>query len=363
MSPVPQFGRRRAVLGLGAALTLAAGAARSPDAGSRPVVEALAGLAEREYPDVQLAAQMARTLRAKLRAGAYRDLATTALAQALTADLRAVARDEHLTVTYDPVEAATRTAVDAPPQPAAPPTRASPGPRAREVFEPQAYGVAAIRRLNGNIGLLTIDNFPPLYDLVKARYGAAMSLLSDTWGLIVDLRTNGGGAGDSPGELMSYFFDREPFVLSRVEWRRYPTEEARTTRALAGPNYGELRPVFVTVSSETFSAAEWVAYELQAHGRAAVVGQRTRGGGNPGDFFNLGSGFEAFMPQGRGYCVATGRSWEGTGVLPDIAAEPGATLRAAHRAAVNAALAQTRDTERISVLRAALEAGPGDEPG
>ena len=230
---------RRAALAFLAALSPTAAFAQANDAG--PVVRELADLVAAEYPDPRAAAAMARLLRRRLQAGRYMGLDNTALAERLTGDLRAVISDQHLNVRFDPLDAAdrqrfSRVAPDAPP-----PVPRTPSVRARAVFEPENYGIAGVRRLPGNIGLISIDSFAPLYDVVKERYGAAMGLIADTYAAIIDLRDNGGGHPSSASYLMSYFFDRDPFVLDRMVWRRLPSEENRTTRDLLGAVYGERR--------------------------------------------------------------------------------------------------------------------------
>ena len=324
------------------------------------VVLSLAKLVEREYPDPVLAAAMAANLRQGLRARRYAMPDPRAFAERLTTDLRAVGRDEHLKVTYDPAQADRRMAVTAAP---APPkaTPKEPSVRARAIFAPEGYGIVKAELLAGNIGLLRIDNFVPLYDLVRQRLGAAFTLLGDSWGLILDLRNNGGGTSDTPAHLISYLFDRPPFVLNRMIWRNQPEDRIETTRDLAGKPYGERRPVIVATSHSTFSAAEAVAYSLQSTKRATIVGEITRGGANPGDFFNLGGGFEAFCPQGQAVDSVTGKNWEGVGVQPDVRTAPADTLRTAHRIAVEHALAATSDGDTIETLRDALKSGPYPE--
>ncbi|WP_309661465.1 S41 family peptidase [Sphingomonas sp.] len=322
------------------------------------VAETLADLVEREYPDPLLARAIATGIRREMRSNRYSMTDPQAFAAALTADLRKPGHDEHLKVTYDPKDAAMRTSAKAAPAPANPPSPKTPSLRAKAVFGPQGYGVIKAELLEGNIGLLRIDNFVPLYDLVKERIGHAIDLLSDSWAMILDLRHNGGGTSDTPAYLLSYFFDRPPFLLNRMVWRRQPEERIETTRNIIGPSYGESRPLIAAISSETFSAAEAVAYSLQSTKRATIVGQTTRGGANPGDFFDIGQGFVAFCPQGQAVDAVTGRNWEGTGVIPDVPTSPQDILRIAHCTAVQKALAQAKDSDAISQLKGALKSGP-----
>lgn len=300
------------------------------------LARSLAELVDLEYPDADAAHALATTLRNNARRGAYRSLTPATLAERLTTDLRASIHDEHLRVTYEPNEADMRSPIQRGAPTPASPAPATPSQRARDIFGPENYGVKSARVMPENIGVLEVDNFAPLYDITCEKFGAAMTLLSDTRALLLDLRANGGGNASSSNYLTSYFFDRDPFLLSRMIWRRSPVEENRTTRDLVGPNYGEQRPVFVLTSRQTFSAAEAVAYDLQSLGRARVVGENTRGGANPGDFFNIGQGFVAFMPQGHAQSARTGGNWDGVGVHPDIEASADTALEVAHRVAIEA---------------------------
>jgi retinol-binding protein 3 len=358
-NPIRFSSRRRHLLqGAGAVTLLAASPAWAWSGRYDKMVKTVADLVERDYPDPTLARQIAAGVRNKLRSNRYAISDPNVLARTLTEDLRQLGHDQHLAVTYDLAHAQDRTPATAPPATSSPPTPKNPSARARAVFEPEGYGLSKVELLAGNIGLLQIDNFVPLYDLVRARIGAAMELLSNSWGLILDLRTTGGGTSDTPAYLVSYFFDRPPFVLNRMVWRHQPEERIETSQDLVGPRYGEGRPLIVTTSPDTFSAAEAVAYGLQSTRRATIVGQRSRGGANPGDFFNVGDGFVAFCPQGRAIDMATGGNWEGVGVQPDIVTSPADTLRVAHRTAVERAKVQAKDADTIEALDDALKTGP-----
>lgn len=353
-----ELGRRNLLAIAGCSALLATAPAVARQAQNTNVVATLALLVEREYPDATTARNLATMLRTNLRNGRYRSLRREQLADRLTADMREFAHDKHLKVEFDPEDAKLRTPALA--GTAAKPyeTPRTPSPNARAVFAPQGYGIVKAELLEGNIGVLQVDTFAPLYDLVRARIASAMDILSDSFALILDLRRNGGGTADSPAYLLSYFFDRDPFVLNRLVWRNLPPEVIQTTRDLIGRSYGEKRPLIVATSGSTFSAAEAVAYSLQSTKRATIVGQRTRGGANPGDYFSIGDGFVAFCPQGRAIDGVTGGNWEGTGVVPDVTAEPAVILNIAHRVAATQALAQATAPDAIDLLRKAIASGP-----
>jgi C-terminal processing protease CtpA/Prc len=76
--------------------------------------------------------------------------------------------------------------------------------------------------------------------------------------------------------------------------------------------------LYILTGQQTFSAAEEFAYNLQALGRAKVVGERTGGGAHPGRTHRIINQFEVFIPNGRAINPITKTNWEGVGVEPDI---------------------------------------------
>ncbi|MFD3676239.1 S41 family peptidase [Streptomyces sp. NPDC058613] len=71
-------------------------------------------------------------------------------------------------------------------------------------------------------------------------------------------------------------------------------------------------------SSATFSGGEDVAYTLQAHGRAVVIGETTRGGAHPTVRHAVTVHVQVTVPSARTVNTVTGTNWEGVGVLPDV---------------------------------------------
>jgi hypothetical protein len=329
---------RRSVLGLAVA-TLVPTAVRAADASQRrEVARRLAEIVRREYQDPARGEAMAAALEARLAGGAYdAEMGDAAFASALTAHLQAAAPDRHLAVMANVGSAMPELSAD-------------------PVFSVrQNYGVQAVRRLGGNVGLIEL-NFAPgmrFSDAILDRYAAAMALVRDTRALLVDLRRHMGGEPETVAYFVSYFFDRAPFVVNRIRHRNKPTVDYRTVALPRGPKYGERRPVFVLTSADTFSGGEELAYDLQATGRARIVGDRTGGGANPNEAFDIGRGFGALIPVGAAVNPVTGGNWEGIGVKPDVEVEAAKALDSAWRLALEAALAQaTSDDDRSSIAQA-----------
>jgi len=240
--------------------------------------------------------------------------------------------------------------------------RGVPAPAVDAVFAVKVnYGVQAVRRLAGNVGLIELNFFParkfgePLLD----RYAAAMTLVRDTRALIVDVREHMGGDPATVAYVASYFFERPSFVVNRIRYRPERIEEYATTAAPRGGRYGERRPVFVLTSANTFSGGEELAYDLQATRRARIVGEVTGGGANPNEAFDLGGGFVAYVPNGAAINPITRTNWEGAGVAPDVRVDAAKAQASAQRLALEAALAQATDDAERASIREALVAMKG----
>ena len=307
-----RFTRRLILAGIGGVPLLAPRSLLASSFDADAVVTALAESTRRLYQDEQVANRMADRLLAEVERGSFR-LAGSAnqLAAQLNKQIAAISGDIHFMVMGS---AMGHSAV-----PPTPPHSATPPFSASELAYLSAakFGIATAEILPGNVGRLDLRQFYRPAAEVRKAVAAAMTEVANTSALIVDLSRNPGGDPRAVAHLLSYFFDRPPFVVNRFHWRNRPVEEFRTERDLAGPNYGEQRPLVVQVSSMSFSAAEEFAYDIQALKRGVVVGQVTGGGANHALPIDLPGGMQAYIPQARAENPITGSNWEGAGVRPD----------------------------------------------
>ena len=266
------------------------------------VIEAtLARLAQRYvYPEV--ATTMARAVRAHQQAGRYDTLDGSALAEALTADLRTVSRDKHLQVVF---------------------RQADPGQRQR----PRGKAVAAVEVMEGNVGYLRLDAFTPVANFAP-DLDAAMKRLASTDALLVDLRENRGGAPVSAMYLAGYLLPKRTLV-ARIFSRPDNSTTEMWSEEVSAPKYLD-RPVYILTSAATFSAAEAAAYHLTHLGRARTVGEATGGGAHRVQAEDLGHGFSIRVPFTRPISVVTNGDWEGVGVPPALPAPAADAVRVAH---------------------------------
>ncbi|RED15400.1 S41 family peptidase [Parasphingopyxis lamellibrachiae] len=200
------------------------------------------------------------------------------------------------------------------------------------------YGFRQTGILPGNIGYIDMVFFAH-FDFDNpdgpawASANAALALVSATDAVIIDLRDNGGGSPAMVGYLISAFTPPDAPIYN-IFHSRSGTESEAPGVFHPAPRLDV--PLYILTSARTASAAEALAYTLQAAGRATVVGEASAGGANPGTTFDAGNGFEVFISTGSPINAITGTNWEGSGVVPDIAVPSEEALRRGQLAALNA---------------------------
>jgi C-terminal processing protease CtpA/Prc len=268
-------------------------------------------LAQRgSFPDKAKAMEL--ELRSRHKRGDYDQISSAQdFASTLTADLQRVSHDRHIDVGYS--EAVIPIA-----PPGADPDAMTPDQQQEMVR--RNYGFESVQRLNFNIGYIDLRMFAPA-DQVIDRLGAAMTLVSDTDDLIIDLRANNGGDPKTVVLLASYLFDGRTRLNDIYDRPTNRTEQGWTHDHLAGPSYGGKRKVYLLTSRDTFSAGEDFAYALKNLKRATLVGESTGGGAHPGSAVRLNDHFGAIVPSARSISPITNTDWEGVGVIPDVATD------------------------------------------
>lgn len=310
-------------------------------------VEALAVKLETKYSVPELGRRMAARLRERASAGAYGAAGGgEELARLLTADLYEVGRDLHLRVAYSAAPLAVRQ------------ERMGPPPDFRARLERANFGVAKVEILPGNIGYVDLRFFAEAAWAAET-YQSVFGLVAHTDALIVDLRENRGSMSFDAVPLFSSYLFAEPVHLVDFYWR--PTGETRQSWTYAyvpGRRYLD-KPVYLLTSGKTFSGAEEFALDLQALKRAAVVGETTGGGANPGGTERLTDHFSVWLPVGVVTNAVTKGNWEGTGVEPDVKVEAARALEEARRIALRKMLEAAREEERREALLRELKALDG----
>jgi carboxyl-terminal processing protease len=132
-------------------------------------------------------------------------------------------------------------------------------------------------------------------------------------GLILDLRSNPGGALDQSVFITELFLDGGEVVSARG---RDPRDTQRYN-AQSGDLLDDA-PIVVLINSGSASASEIVTGALKDRERATIVGMRSFGKGSVQSIIPLDNGGGLRLTTARYYTPA-GTSIQGTGIAPDIA--------------------------------------------
>jgi hypothetical protein len=315
----------------------------------KQVIETALDRLNRAYVDPNVAERMAAAVQQRLANGEYDKItSSSAFAEKLAADLRAVSHDLHLRVYYSHTPLADRPAS----KPSAEDTE-----RMRKAMAINNFGFEKLERLPGNIGYLDLRGFNPAA-IGGEKATAAMTFLADCDAVIVDLRQNGGGDPAMVQLIASYFFGTEPVHLNDLYFRPSDSTTQWWTLAYVPGRRMPTTDVYVLTSHRTFSAAEEFTYDLQNLKRATIVGEVTGGGAHPGDPERLSEHFMMFVPSGRAVNPVTKTDWEGTGVKPDVEVPAEKALKMANLMALKRAVQKTTDPiikQRLDALIADLE--------
>ena len=161
-----------------------------------------------------------------------------------------------------------------------------------------------------------------------------MEAVNGTNALIIDLRNNGGGMGETALQIAGYLFDRPVFLFDPRPNTPVPSH---TASPIQGSRLAD-KPVYVLTSARTASAAEYFVYGLKMLKRVTIVGERTAGKMHSGAFHRLndrfGMGVQEVRPPDNPYPV---KGWEHIGIEPDVAIPAGEALEIARALAESGA--------------------------
>lgn len=276
-------------------------------------VEGVAEKLRENYVFPDLGAAMADTISANAKAGVYDSITRgPALARRLTDDCRAVSKDLHLSISFQPhvPRAAQHTS-----------TPAHDG-------RAENFAFRKVEVLPGGVGYLKFDGFME-GDEARRTVDSAMGFLANSQALIIDLRSNGGGDPDMVRYITSYLFNSRTHLNDMVDRNGKVVEEFWTLEQppARGPRHDV--PVYVLTSGRTFSGAEEFAYNLKNLKRATLVGETTGGGAHPVRGERASPLFMVGVPYMRARNPISGTNWEGTGVEPDVKAKAADALETA----------------------------------
>lgn len=323
---------------------------------ARIVVAKLADVLERDYMLPDAGKAYAAALRTKLAAGGYDDFADArSFAKAVTADLQAVHPDAHLTLLL--------------------PRVAQGGERGSASDYPAESTILAKGWLAPGTAYISFSAFFA-NEATKQELASFLREIRGAKTLILDVRRHMGGELPEVDMIAAQLFPKRTALLDMdtreaVYLRNNGQKEEGPTLVRVAAPEGLVRQrhyavpaegagltrtnVYLLTSRRTASVAEHLSLALKRTGRATLIGERTRGAGNYGDWAELGHAYSIIVPNGRSYDPDTGAGWEGTGVTPDVPVAADAALAEARKRAgadVDAAAALAALTKpKVVVVR------------
>jgi carboxyl-terminal processing protease len=136
--------------------------------------------------------------------------------------------------------------------------------------------------VQGNMGYIKLDKF--LENSASEVTNALVALKKNNpSGIILDLRSNGGGILQEAVKIVNLFVQKDVEVVSQKGKIKDKNFTYSTMSAPLEPNL----PLVVLVNSHSASASEIVAGSLQDLDRAIIIGQRSYGKGLVQQTFNL----------------------------------------------------------------------------
>ena len=262
------------------------------------------------------------------------------LATRLTEDLQAVTSDKHMSVKFNPEQAAGLR-----------------GPRVagNDAFRQQQmtssnYGILEMRVLPGNVRYVNISpGF--LWDPAGSPKALddAMRFLGGGDAYILDIRTNGGGSPATVRYIVSHFMDPG---MKLMTYRIGPqgTSESRTGPVPAGKL--PAKPLYLLTSSRSASAAEEFASHIKNFKLGKLVGATTAGAGHRNALFGTPEGFVISVSVGTAIHPVTNTGWERTGVAPDLEVPVAEALDVAHADALKGLVAAATGAQKAELQKA-----------
>jgi tetratricopeptide (TPR) repeat protein len=271
------------------------------------LVDSISSLVDAKYVLPDAAKRYATEFRARAATGSYDSYHSAAdFAERITADLVEMSGDSHFSLRVrEPADAA-----DALEGSLYHPLRFF------RMQQSEHVGFFKLDWIDDNIGYLDLRRVYPISES-KELIDGAMRFFASADAIIIDLRKNQGGAGESLPYLCSYFLEYPMQLTGYYSREEDFLTEFWTVKQIEGERRTDV-PLFLLTSRATFSAAEMFAYDMAVRNRATLVGDSTGGGAHSVDLYQIDDRFEIYIPTARAVNPVTSGNWERAGVIPDV---------------------------------------------
>ena len=281
----------------------------------KKILDKISSLLEKNYLFAEIGKEIGDYLQEQLNDNKYQVMTDPdSFAKQITSDLRQINQDKHLLLVYDPQKVKDLKTEESEPS----------EEELKEIEQRRIengrrnnFGFRKVEILDGNVGYLDLRSFQST-DYAASTALGALSFLSNSDAVIIDLRDNYGGSASMYLFLTSYFFDSDMVHLSDMINRRSEfTQQFWTLPYVPGKRLPKV-DLYILTSKRTFSAAEEFAYDLQSLKRAVIIGEATGGGAHLTTRIVVDDNFYMFMPFAGSRNPITNTNWEGAGVTPDV---------------------------------------------
>ena len=130
--------------------------------------------------------------------------------------------------------------------------------------------VASTQTLPGNLGYVRLESF--ISSKANEEMRTALNQLSNSSGIILDLRNNPGGLLSNAIDIANMFLDHG-IIVSTIDADGYKTSQVSNQRPMTR------LPMVVLINGNSASASEILSGALHDNGRAQLVGQKSFGKG------------------------------------------------------------------------------------
>ncbi len=274
------------------------------------------------FNDKDIATEISNTLRNNLANKKYSTITGYKdFAYKMHVDLYHLSKDNHCAIRYDPVTIAKSK-------------ESGENEFLNGVLDDKRinYGLEQVKILEGNVGYIKLDRFPYPTEAGKI-IESAITMVSNSDALIIDLRDNVGGYLEMVQFLTACFFEDNIHINTINERSKGEAKQFWSYPYIHGNTIDSI-PVYILTSKRTFSAAEWFTYVLQVNDRAMVIGENTKGGANTVGTFILNNNFMLFLPVSKCISPTTNTNFNNTGIVPDSLTTKAKSLNIAYEIAL-----------------------------